>query len=47
MAKVPATVTAPVVAVDGVRPVLPNEIELTLVVAALLAKRLTTPPLFL
>ena len=29
-ANVPATVTAPVVAVDGVRPVVPNVIELTL-----------------
>ena len=29
IAKVPATVTAPVVVVDGVSPVLPNVIELT------------------
>lgn len=33
-ANVPATVTAPVVAVDGVRPVVPNEIEVTPVGAA-------------
>jgi hypothetical protein len=29
IAKVPATVTIPVLAVDGVRPVVPKEIELT------------------
>jgi hypothetical protein len=41
--KVPATVTAPEVAVDGVRPVVPNVMEVTLVVAALLANSLTVP----
>ena len=37
VANVPATVTTPVVVVEGVNPVLPNEIDDTLVVDALVA----------
>lgn len=47
LTKVPATVTAPEVAVAGVKPVDPNEIVLTLVVVALLASKVTVPLLFL
>ena len=43
VANVPATVTAPEVAVAGVRPVAPNEIVATLTVVALLANSLTVP----
>ena len=44
-AKVPASVTAPVVAVLGVRPVVPAEKLLVTVVAD--ANKVTTPELFL
>jgi hypothetical protein len=47
IAKVPATVTAPEVAVFGVRPVVPNEMVLTAVVADAEANKVTTPELFL
>jgi hypothetical protein len=46
-ANVPATVTAPDVAVEGVKPVVPNVIVVTGAVTALLARSLTTPELFL
>ena len=46
-AKVPATVTAPDVAVEGVNPVDPKEIVWTLVVEALDARSFTVPELFL
>jgi hypothetical protein len=46
-ARVPARVTAPDVAVDGVNPVVPAEKVDTLVVAPLLANSLTVPALFL
>jgi len=46
-ARVPARVTAPEVADDGVNPVVPAEKVDTLVVAVLLANSLTVPALFL
>lgn len=46
-ASVPATVTAPEVAVDGVKPVVPKDIVLTGLEAALDASNLTVPELFL
>ncbi len=46
-ANVPATVTAPDVADEGVKPVVPNVIVVTGVVTALLASNLTVPALFL
>jgi len=46
-ARVPARVTAPDVADDGVNPVVPAEKVETLVVAVLLANSLTVPALFL
>jgi hypothetical protein len=46
-AKVPATVTAPDVAVEGVNPVEPKEIVWTLVVEAEDARSFTVPALFL
>jgi hypothetical protein len=47
IARTPATVTAPEVADDGVKPVVPNETVVTGVVAALLASNLTVPAEFL
>jgi hypothetical protein len=47
VAKVPATVTAPEVAVAGVRPVEPKEIVVTGAVTAFDASNFTTPALFL
>lgn len=46
-ANVPATVTAPVVALLGVNPVDPNEIVVTGVVTAVEANSFTVPELFL
>jgi hypothetical protein len=43
---VPATVTAPDVAVEGVSPVEPNEIDVTGDDALLCASNVTTPELF-
>jgi hypothetical protein len=47
IASVPATVTAPEVAVEGVRPVEPNETVVTGVVAAEDASNFTVPAAFL
>ena len=41
---VPATVTAPVVALFGVKPVVPNEIEVTAAVVGIVDDHVGAPP---